>query len=83
MTSPLRNPQQLGVAVRSRRRKLNLTQADLAKQVRSYQKTISKIESGEPGVKLQTIFDVLRALEMELVIQPRSKGSLSDIEDMF
>lgn len=83
MTNPIRTPQQLGVAVRSRRRSLNLTQGDLAKQVRSYQKTVSKIEAGEPGVRLQTIFDILRALEMEIIVQPRSKGSLADIEDMF
>ena len=83
MDKPVRTSQQLGVAIRSRRRSLKLSQSDLAAQVRSYQKTISKIETGEPGVKLQTLFDVLRALELEVVVQPRSKGSHSDIEDMF
>ncbi len=83
MDRPVRTSQQLGVAIRGRRRSLKLSQSDLAAQVRSYQKTISKIEAGEPGVKLQTLFDVLRALELEVVVQPRSKGSHSDIEDMF
>jgi HTH-type transcriptional regulator/antitoxin HipB len=45
--------------------------------------TISTVESGEPGTQLRTLFDVLTALEMELVIRPRTKASTDKIEDLF
>ncbi|AWZ01968.1 antitoxin HipB [Rhodobiaceae bacterium] len=77
-----RSPEQLGQVLRNRRRNLELTQTDLAKKIGSYQKTISKIEAGQPGVKLQTIFDVIAALDIEIVIQTRSQSS-ARIEDIF
>lgn len=77
-----RSPEQLGRVLRNRRRDLELTQTDLAKKIGSYQKTISKIEAGQPGVKLQTLFDVITALDLEFKIQSRST-SKSRIEDLF
>jgi HTH-type transcriptional regulator / antitoxin HipB len=82
ISSIARGSKQFGQAVRNRRRALKLTQSALAKKVGSYQKTISKLEAGDSGVKLQTIFDVLAALDLELVIQPRSESS-TRIEDLF
>ncbi len=77
-----RSAKQFGQAVRNRRRALALTQADLAKKIGSYQKTISKLEAGDSGVKLQTVFDILRALDLELVVRSRSKSELQ-VEDLF
>ena len=82
MSDLARSPQHVGQLIRKRRRALKLTQAELAKKVGSYQKTISKLESGEPGIKLQTLFDVLAALDLEIVMQRRS-GSSARIEDLF
>lgn len=82
MSDLARSPQHVGQLIRKRRRTLKLTQAELAKKVGSYQKTISKLESGEPGIKLQTLFDVLAALDLEIVMQRRS-GSRVRIEDLF
>jgi len=47
------------------------------------QATISKLETGEPGTRLSTLFDVLTALDLELVIRPRTKSSSRDIEENF
>lgn len=82
MSDLARSPQQVGQLIRKRRRALKLTQAELAKKVGSYQKTISKLEAGEPGIKLQTMFDVLAALDLEIVMQSRSSSS-ARIEDLF
>jgi HTH-type transcriptional regulator/antitoxin HipB len=41
------------------------------------------VETGLETVKLNTVMDILRALDLEVVIQPRTKGSHSDIEDIF
>jgi len=82
MNDLARSSKQLGQLVRKRRRALKLTQTELAQKVGSYQKTISKLEVGEPGIKLQTMFDVIAALELELVVQSRSKSD-ARIEDLF
>ncbi|WP_230281626.1 helix-turn-helix domain-containing protein [Croceicoccus sp. Ery15] len=83
MAELVRSPKQLGVALRRFRRTHNLTQAELAKRAGVRQGTISQVETGLETVKLTTVMDMLRALDLEVVIQPRTKGSHSDIEDMF
>jgi HTH-type transcriptional regulator/antitoxin HipB len=44
---------------------------------------ISKIETGQGGVKLSTVSDVLAALGLEMTIAPRTRSSAADIEDIF
>lgn len=83
MARIVRLPKFLGAALRERRRELNLTQTELAEKACLRRPTISTVEGGDPGTKLQTIFSILAALDLELVIQPRSKGSHSDIENLF
>lgn len=83
MTSLARTPQQVGNTLRRARQSLKLTQQDIGARTHLRQATISKLESGEPGVRLGTLFDVLAALDLELVIQPRSKSSPADIEANF
>jgi HTH-type transcriptional regulator/antitoxin HipB len=77
-----RNPKQMGEALRRRRRALGLKQAQLSEKTRLRQATISGLEAGKTGTQLPTLFDVLAALDLELVIRPRSKGS-NKIEDLF
>lgn len=78
-----RTSKQIGDALRRRRRALNLTQRDLGIKTSLRQATISAIENGEPGTQLRTLSDVLAALNLELVIRPRTKGSPIEIEDLF
>jgi HTH-type transcriptional regulator / antitoxin HipB len=83
MAELVRSPKQLGVALRRFRRGRDFTQAELARRAGMRQGTVSQVEAGLETVKLTTVMDILRALDLEVVIQPRTKGSHSDIEDIF
>lgn len=83
MAELVRSPKQLGVVLRHFRRGRDLTQAELAKRAGLRQGTVSQVETGLATVKLNTVMDILRALDLEVVIQPRTKGSHSDLEDIF
>lgn len=82
MNQIARTAKQLGVAIRRRRRALGLSQSDLGSRAGLRQATISTLESGEPGTRLRTLVDVMTALELEVVIQERSKAPKS-IEELF
>lgn len=82
MTTALRTQNQLGAELRRYRKKLNLTQDDLGRRISKRQATISSLESDGSGT-LETLFSVLSALDVELVLQPRSKGDHARIEDVF
>jgi HTH-type transcriptional regulator/antitoxin HipB len=69
--------------VRRRRRSQDLTQKDLGDRTRLRQATISGLEGGEPGTQLRTLFSVIAALDLELVIRPRTKASNEKIEELF
>jgi HTH-type transcriptional regulator / antitoxin HipB len=77
-----RTPLQLGNSIRERRRKLGLSQEQLAAKLSVRQKTVSDIESAGAG-RLDTLLRALVALDLELVIRPRTKGSAGDIEAIF
>jgi len=77
-----RTPKQVGDALRRRRRALGMTQKDIAGKTRLRSATISAVEAGESGT-LRTLFDILTALEMEVVVRARTKASTEKIEDLF
>ena len=79
----VRNERQLGAALHRSRRRAGLSQSALGDRIHMRQATISRIEAGEPAVQLSTLMAVLAALDLELVVRPRSKGSAADIEDLF
>ena len=82
-TDILRSPKQIGNAIRRRRRSLNLNQTDLGQKTHLRQATISGLESGSAGTSLRTLFDVLTALDLELVVRERTKASATSIEELF
>ena len=77
-----RTPKQVGDALRRRRRALGKTQKDIAGKTRLRPATISAVEAGESGT-LRTLFDILTALDMEVVVRARTKASTEEIEDLF
>jgi len=83
MDTIARTTRQIGAAVRRYRRQRKLTQDALGRKVDARQATISKLEAGEPATQLRILMDTLAALDLELVIQPRSKASIAEIEDSF
>ncbi len=66
-------PESLGKALRAARKKKKMTQTQVGKIVGIEQHTVSKLEAGRIGVSLGTLFRVLSALELELVVRPRQK----------
>jgi HTH-type transcriptional regulator / antitoxin HipB len=76
-----RTPQQIGAIVRRRRRQRNLSQEELGARIRLRQATVSKLESGEPATRLRTLLDALAALDLEIVVRPRTKAQ--EIEELF
>jgi HTH-type transcriptional regulator / antitoxin HipB len=79
----VRTTKQAGAAIRRYRRQRQLTQEALGRKVHARQATISKLEAGEPATQLRILMDTLAALDLELVIQPRTKASIAEIEASF
>lgn len=78
-----RSEKQLGAIFRRLRKQLELTQTQLGEKIHLRQATISKLEDGAPATRLRTVMETLAALDLELVVRPRSKGSHQNIEDIF
>ena len=78
-----RTPKQIGAIIQRQRRKLQQTQNSLGSRIKHRQATISRLEAGNPGTSLGTLLDVLAALNLEIVMRPRTKGSAEDFEGLF
>jgi HTH-type transcriptional regulator/antitoxin HipB len=78
-----RTPKQLGTVLQRFRKASGLTQGALAARIRLRQATISALENSATNARLGTLFDTLAALNLELVVRPRTKGSTKDIEGIF
>lgn len=78
-----RTSKDIGHAVRQARKQKQLTQKDLAALSGIWQETISKIETGTTSTKLETVFNLLAALDLELTVNDRSKGTATALEDIF
>jgi HTH-type transcriptional regulator/antitoxin HipB len=77
------SPENLGQALRSERKQKGLSQKAVGHSVGMEQHTISKIEKGNPGTELNTLFRLLAALDLELTIQPRQKLSTESKGDTW
>jgi HTH-type transcriptional regulator/antitoxin HipB len=80
MNDLARDPKQIGNLIARARKVKKWRQQDLADKVGSRQETISLIESGNPGARLETILAILAALDLEFQIAPRSKTSKRNLE---
>lgn len=78
-----RTPRQLGTVLGRCRKAAGLTQEALAARIRLRQATISALENSATNARMGTLFDMLAALNLELVVRPRSKGSMKEIEEIF
>lgn len=79
----VRTPKDIGHALRENRKRKRLTQAQLATLSGVWQETVSKIENGVSSTKVETLLDLLAALDLEITIRERSKGAPADLEDIF
>ena len=62
----------LGSAVKRRRKEKKLTQQEVGRNFKLDQTTVSSIEQGAQGTRLATLFRMLAALDLEMVIRPRN-----------
>lgn len=83
MNQMARTAKQLGAEIRQQRIAQRLSQLALADLVGTGQKTVSMIENGKPGTRIDTIFALLAALDMELSLRPRSAGARKSVGDVF
>lgn len=65
------SPKALGNAIKRQRKNKKLNQTEAGSAVNIDQTTASSIEHGAPGTRLETIFRMLAALELEMVIRPK------------
>jgi len=77
------SPENLGQALRAVRKQKGMSQKAVGHSVGMEQHTISKIEKGNPGTELNTLFRLLAALDLELTIQPRQKPSAESKGDIW
>jgi HTH-type transcriptional regulator / antitoxin HipB len=73
ITTRARNAKQLIAALKRHRKLRRLTQGNLGKLAGVPQTTISKVEIETIDPTLGTLFKLLAALDLELVVQPRQK----------
>ncbi len=83
MNQMARTAKQLGAEIRQQRIARGLSQLALADLVGTGQKTVSMIENGNPGTRIETIFALLAALDMEMSLAPRSTGARKSVGDVF
>lgn len=83
MIHKISSPETLGQALRAERKNKGMSQKVVGHSVGMEQHTISKIEKGNPGTELNTLFRLLAALDLELTIQPRQKPTFENTGDQW
>ncbi len=71
----IHSPKSLGSAVKRQRKLKKLSQTEAGKPFNLDQPTLSDIEKGIPGTRLETIFRALAALDLEMIIQSKIPSS--------
>ena len=78
-----RSPTQLGHVIQRARKQQGMSQTQLANLAGLRQEMVSKIEQGHEGTGLSSIFALFAALDLEMVIEQRSRSAVPSIEDIF
>ena len=61
----------IGVAIRSRRKRLGMTQQDVAEITGLQRQTISRVEAGNEAVAVATVARVATVVGLDLLARPR------------
>ncbi len=78
----VRSEAQLAASLRRCRKRAAMTQTELGAATQLRQATISTLEGGKGGT-LDSLFAVLTALNLELVVRPRETEDAAWMEDFF
>jgi y4mF family transcriptional regulator len=80
----LNNPRELGLYVRDRRRRLGITQAELAASAQVSRRWLSDLEAGKATAELGLVFRALHALDVALDASPVERGPDDiDLDDLL
>jgi HTH-type transcriptional regulator/antitoxin HipB len=71
--TPVRSPEALGRTIRAARKRAGLTQAELASRSLANRQTIIGLESGHETRAIESLFDTLAALGLELMVRRRGE----------
>ncbi|GKX34143.1 MAG: transcriptional regulator [Rhizobiaceae bacterium MnEN-MB40S] len=82
MQQTARTSKQLGSIIRRARKAAGLSQTALGEKAGVWQETVSRIETGQASTRVDTIVDILAALQLEIEIRPR-QDDMSSLEDRF
>src|SRR6185295_1891702 len=84
VTMHINTPSDLGLYIRGRRRRLGITQAELAVSAHVSRRWLSDLEAGKPTAEVGLVFRVLQALEVVLDASPVewSPGDI-DLDDVL
>jgi HTH-type transcriptional regulator/antitoxin HipB len=78
----LRTPEQLGAAIRLKRKEKGLTQSGLAKLLGAERKWVINLESGNSRAEIGLVLRALEALNLRALLgdegSPRTRSSLQD-----
>ncbi|AWN74697.1 helix-turn-helix domain-containing protein [Legionella anisa] len=69
---------ELALLIKNQRKKLKLSQAEVAALVGLKQKTISAIENNPEHMRLSTLFRILSALDLDLKISAKSESNTTN-----
>jgi HTH-type transcriptional regulator/antitoxin HipB len=72
MDSRISSPQNLGSTLAKARKTSSLTQAEVAERADLRQATVSKVENGDQGVRLETVLSLIEANDLELIVRPKA-----------
>ncbi len=78
MEQVARTAHQLGQLLKTRRKKLKLTQAELAQRMGIRQSQISVIEAQDARATVMTLYKALSALGLEMVLREKSAPASSE-----
>lgn len=71
----IRSPKELALIVINQRKKLKLSQSEVANLVGLKQKTISAFENNPTGSKLETLFNILSAVNLDISVAGKNKDT--------
>jgi len=75
-------PEQLGEALKSERKSMKITQKEAAASVGLLPKTISNLENYTANASVESLFKLLSALQMKIILTPvaENKAVAADLE---
>lgn len=73
METLISSVENLALVLVNARKLAEKTQAEVAEKANLRQATISKVESGDQGIRLETVLSLLEAHDLELLVRPKKK----------